>query len=85
MVIIKDTLSDPEEVKMGVPQGTVLGPILFIVYINSLFTTQVNGTVISYADDTVFEDQSWENVKTKAQLDFHKLSLNISKTTFIAF
>lgn len=95
-VKIDDTLSDPCTVKIGIPQGTVLGPLLFILYINSLTTLNINGIIISYADDTViaFDGDTWEEVKKCAQngimlvkkwLDIYKLTLNVQKTNYIAF
>lgn len=96
-VKIGHILSDPLGIKMGIPQGTVLGPVLFIAYINSLTDISIeNGTVVSYADDTavVFTGETWESVeghavegisKVKVWLDSFKLSLNVAKTNYIAF
>lgn len=38
---------------MGVPQGTVIGVLLFIIYIHVLLSLKIDGTAKSYADDTV--------------------------------
>jgi len=96
VVKIRDTYSDSKNIKIGVPQGTVIGPILFISYINSLLTLDINGTIISYADDTVllFSGNCWDEVREKVKLGLHKvkrwldsnkLTLNLSKTNYIAF
>ena len=50
-VVIKDTKSAAREVTSGIPQGSVLGPIMFIVYINDL-PNAVNSYVKIFADDT---------------------------------
>ena len=56
-VVIQGTTSKDSEVRSGVPQGTVLGPILFLVYINDLEQCIKNCTVSSFADDTRIKKQ----------------------------
>lgn len=93
-VKIDDTYSSFELIKCGVPQGTVLGPILFILYINNLLTIGTSGHIISFADDTVilYTSSSWEDLKLKIQSEMnniidwfnHKLlTVNFDKTVFL--
>ena len=79
----------------GVPQGSVLGPTLFLIYINDLTETiLLNGKIVSYADDTalLFHGKSWEEViklafkglyKVTKWLDNNLLTLNTNKTNYI--
>jgi len=95
-VKVDDTYSKPDHIKIGIPQGTVLGPLLFILYINDLYDTVSNGDIISYADDTVVvcSADTWEKVKIKTEQELDKVSkwlnvnhltLNVQKTKFVAF
>lgn len=96
VVSIDSVYSEERQIEYGVPQGTVLGPILFQLYINDMLNLEISGEIISYADDTVliFSGSTWQNVKIKAERGLFKikqwlnnnlLTLNKSKTKFIAF
>ena len=50
-VIVDGEISNWKSVLSGVPQGSVLGPILFLIYINDL-EDDISNKVLKFADDT---------------------------------
>ena len=88
--------SDLETVDIGVPQGSVLGPLLFIIFINDIHMLPLKGSISLFADDTgIFcSNMSYslnvEHLNYDLQLldDFfriNKLSLNVGKTKVMHF
>lgn len=52
VVLVDEQKSNPEKVLSGVPQGTVLGPLLFIMYINDIVKAIRNSYIMIFADDS---------------------------------
>lgn len=96
-VVVDEWLSDNCEINIGIPQGSILGPTLFLVFINDLCQLNLdNCKIITFADDTalLFYGDTWEEVYRSAQIGFAKviswlnnnfLTLNTDKTKYITF
>lgn len=95
-VRIGTTESEILTLKGGTPQGSALSPLLFLIYINDLTEINIEGEIISYADDTVIIEKgdSWEETRGKAEKDIRKvitwlndneLILNQKKTKSVQF
>ena len=75
-VIISGIHSNAKPILYGVPQGSVLGPLLFIMYINDLPTVTKYCKVHLYADDTLlfFESISVQAIEAALSQDLDHVS-----------
>ena len=82
-------------ISTGIPQGSVLGPLLFLIYINDLPMVSDIFNMMMYADDTTIYCNIDQNVSDKVinmelskvsqWLAANKFSLNVAKTKFMVF
>ena len=92
----KGITSKQHNINYGVPQGSVLGPLLFILYTNDLPSTLTVSKSILFADDTTiyYSHSNLNTLCTNLNKDLqilndwfktNKLSLNVSKTQYMIF
>ena len=97
-VVFNGCQSDYSEIYTGVPQGSILGPLFFSIYINDLINVSNRLNFLMYADDTTIyfnleefeylnreKDINTELKKVNTWLELNKLSLNAQKTKLMIF
>lgn len=95
-VVINSHTSDLKPLDGGVPQGSILGPLLFCIYINDLVSIDNDVKFIVYADDTTIlvTAKDAEHIMIKANKVLLKLSswsnvnsltINVNKTKAVLF
>ena len=95
-VQVNDTTSGYETIKHGVPQGSILGPLFFIIYINDIARSSDILSFYLFADDTTLlyshknieileQTMNKELVHVSNWLVANKLSLNVKKSNVLLF
>ena len=66
--------SKPGNLSCGVPQGSILGPLIFLLYVNDM-ARAVNCDLLLYADDSclIFRDKDIEQIETILNKNFNSL------------
>ena len=95
-VNINDKVSNLRSLTHGVPQGSVLGPLLFLIYINDMSQIFPDAKVYQYADDTVISISTDTQIKAMERMgqdlksletwcNMNKLTINTKKTKIMYF
>lgn len=95
-VKLQDRMSDNIPLKQGVPQGSKLGPILYIIYANDMMRVLRDSNVYAYADDTaiIVSNKCSDTAMDIMQIELNKITkwchdrgliINASKTKLMHF
>ena len=95
-VSVNGVSSSRMPITCGVPQGSILGPLLFLIYINDMHLAMQSTTMYHFADDTnlLYSCKTLKVLRSKLNKDLeflydwlcaNRLSLNAGKTEFIVF
>lgn len=87
-------VSGEEDILFGVPQGSIIGPLLFLLYVNDVSLLKLHGSIQLFADDMalVYSAQSYQILKKQIEEDLQllndwfnqrNLSMNAEKTRFM--
>lgn len=96
VVKLGQSTSDAKLITYGVPQGSILGPLLFLIYVNDIQNIGLQGQITLYADDTClfYFGANLDTMLEQAQSDLNclhewllcnLLTINASKTKYIIF
>ena len=94
--VVNGVKSDIDDISCGVPQGSVLGPLLFLVYVNDIYKAVPDGELKLFADDTnlFLSGPNLQLLEKKANLCLknmeewfisNKLAINNDKTFYMVF
>ena len=83
-------------VKQGVPQGTILGPVLFLIYVKEMRDLRITSKIVQYADDTlvftsnVYPQMAKQELEHSLEnlvrfIEYNNFQVNPKKTEFISF
>jgi hypothetical protein len=95
-VVYNGQTSTSRQITTGIPQGSILGPLLFLLYINDLKTSLNEDTPILFADDatltyanyslpTLINTVNSELASMSSWMIANKLSINVNKTNYMLF